>query len=639
MNSLVLLYELILENCKKNGVEHFQTCDELLKDYLPQAKKYLQALGYNISNCSTTLVSALLFSLVDIILVVDKKDNFYLGTLSTSCLTSLIADKRLLPRKDETASMEKTLGLIQNLTLSDVNEYLQKGKLHLIKLNHFNNNSAKYRSLFCTASSMKPYPDLVDCKVYPLQASALVFNKLSVMLVTNKFTKIVTDEGSVICTDYSNYNSRRNNTVTSGSILASSVDNTFVEIPIWKIKSFEVHRESSDLVDKLTTGIYLYKKTPTSKGIIITLNQDYILRYYGNKYLNLESIGVRERYALEELMLNGRDFYNRERLIQLYKKYDFFNVESLRRLRLDYTEVFNYLVNQVKSNSSSQYNGLIHARVLGSYNSIIAKRAPYYVTFKVDANVLLEQLNPEDILPKLYYFCGISEDMGYQVIQVNASTDGSAESTGKAEFKYQFGKLDKCTAIYCVKTNQFIKGSNVYTISTEVQEKIVQDLMYGYVEGFSIYANHIRGICSVNFPMLEISDDLIKYAFVNPLAKGCGKIQNISFLLVTQYLVQFLDSISKHKENLDGFVKDCLVELNKPKVISLIKQISSLKGDSDFNTKLSKLVSVTKSTKKGFVCSTPYCEFLLGVTDDNVVKLPKTVKILHQNKEVAVIRL
>lgn len=634
MEQLYNLFNAILAESKGKKVS---TCEELLSSqtYYQSVKNILKYLGFKIDTLDKRGISILFFSLVDILIVVNEKDNsYYFATSSQNQIESLRTNCCLLPRSDESASFEKTYKIIQGNTVASINEYLAKDKFKLIKLVH--EETTKFSKFLCRLTTMNPYPDLKNEKVYCLSELATKYNKLANLMIQGFYT-IKTKNGYTVAAAIPRVTDGKalNKTCTSCFILGKSVDNTLVQIPFWEIEDYDKY-EPNELIRKLQNGIYILNKKgkkDNKQKVYVTLNREILMKYYGEDYYRVESLGVRQRYAFEEMLGIGSSLD----ISYYYKKYHFYSDQEMRNIT-NYTDLYEHLQSKFIEQNVSQFNGHIHPRVLGSVSSILSGYQSLYMTVKMDdTSYELEEVDADKVLPKLYYVSGISVNYGYNVVQIESAHESSVEELGKKEFIRQFGDIQKVLSIFCVKTNTYIKGKYTYSISIDTQRQICQNMMYGYSSNYSGYAKLIKEVCISEKVLFEVTDDMIQYLFVNGVARVCKKSGDLTLDIVSHHLVMFLDTLQEGKDSVLEKLKKEWCALSKRRLKSYYDKIEDMISNGSTLDDIGKVCKL-EPTAKGYNCYTQYGMLSLSLGKDKKLTLSKNGVVFHGSEEIGNVR-
>lgn len=630
------LHQLFLAILAESKGKNVYSCEELLSNqtYFQSVKNILRYLGFNIEGLDKRGISILFFSLVDVLIIVNEKDDsYYFATNSQTQIENMRANGCILPRSDE-MNFEKTCKIIQGNTVESINEYLSKGRYKMIKLIH--EDSTKFNRFLCRLTTMNPYPDLRNEKIYCLSELTNKYNKLVNMLIQGAYT-VKTCDGDVVCTTSPRVTDGKmlNKTCTSCYILGKNLDNTLVQIPFWKIVDYDRY-ETNELIKKLQNGVYILHKSgkkDKSRNQLVTLNKDILKKYYGEDYLRVESIGVRQRYAFEEMLGIG----NSVDVSYYFKKYHFYSEQEMRGIS-SYTDLYKYLQLKFAEQNSSQFNGYIHPRVLGSVASILNGYQSLYVTLKLDSNDYeLEEVNVDDILPKLYYVSGISTNYGYNIVQIESAHESSVEELGKNEFIRRFGDIQKVISIFCVKTNKYIKGKSSYSISIDTQRQICQGMMYGYSSNYDSYSKKVKDVCVSERIEFEVTDDMIQYLFVNGVARDCKNCGNLTLEIVAYHLVSFLDLLNGGKDSVIERLKKEWNNLSKIKLKRDYDKINNMISEGKSLDDIGSLYKLEPTTK-GYNCYTSSGLLYLVVGKDKKLSLSKNGITFHNNEEIGNVR-
>lgn len=521
------LFSTILSLYSEEGVP---TVESLLfkTGKFNDARRKLEVAGFDLSELNNHGVACLFFALNDILVVKDK-DSFYLCTMSRNKLFELFSLNRVVPKSNEDSDLSQTKKLISSNTLSVINNFLEQGKFHVLKLNMVDYCKSYY--FLTSVSHMNPYPTFKDKDVYALSSISNWYNILSNELIKGYHQLKLVSGGSIIC---HNYLSKSGTVPTSCSILVHDTDNTVVRLPIWDIISCEPY-SNNDFVLSLMNGVVKYDDKD------ITLNREILEKYYGKQlYTSLESVGVRRRYCLEELLSVGVKYS----VAYYVNKYNLgiFDCEDIYSLE-------NKLIDLVKDEKSN--NDIVHARILYSSDALKKGYKSFYQSINLnDINEhKFEQIeNIEDIMPKLYTYYGISEEMGYASVTVKASSINLAKKYGETEFNRQFGKHAYFCTLECAGV--VISGVAKFEMSISQQYNLCQSVMYGYLQNYKGIYNSLDKICKTNG--LEINDDYVKFLFINRMARKYKDCGSVKLHEVSKVLIDFLVLVSdKERSDLE----------------------------------------------------------------------------------------
>lgn len=517
-NLYELYYKILQESKTTNSLESIYDVYSNCK-YKSEISTVLKSLGYEVS---PSLEVILFFALVDILVVVDDKNNFYYVTLSERKLFELRKLGLIVP-KNSNSDFKDESNLIRNNNIDKINEFLKDNKLHFIKLVPIDENS-----FICNMTGMNPYPSLKSLsskKIYCESIISKYYYNIQNLLVRGYY-----NIGDFIATiDILTRRKYDNNCSMRCKLYVSTLEGSFKSIYLWNIKKLEPY-VLSNIQRVLTYGVCKIN------GSYYTLNRNILEKYYGNYYLRLESLGVRRKYCFEELCTTGKPadvgYY-----IKKYYLFDDNLVNSCESI----DELKRVLYEKV---SSTKINQRVNARILTSPSVILNKHKSYYMT--VDDNTRFEVVeNIDDIMPKVYKVSG-SCSMGYAYVEVKATSFNTAKSIGVKEFIRCYGSLyeDKILGIQCCEN---YKLSPVFDISFESQRLLCQFLNWGYVKFFPEYSARLREI--INTACLKsVDDDIIKYLFVNPLAKEVGRGNSVTLEILGKHLSIFLTMLSTNTD-------------------------------------------------------------------------------------------
>ena len=488
------LFRQILASNKNKGLT---TVDKLLENsgLISAVKQKLTYEGYNVSGLSDRGVAILFFSLVDLLFIV-KNDNFQIVTMSNSKVIDLNNEHRIVPRDDD-VNFNKTSQIIQGNSLDVINQYLQQKKFHFIKLNVL--ELYKYKNFYASVSTMNPYPTLESEDVYCSEDVMIWHNELNNLLIKGCY-KLTTKKGDFIC---QNFLSKPLSICMSGELIAKDMSNTCVSYKLWDILDIKPHASKGELEQALLQGVVKYDNK------YITLNRGILENFYGKKlYTNLESIGVRRKYCLEELLST-----NSKLSVAYYvNKYnlEIFDCSDIAQLEKRLMELID---------KSEFKKDCIYARVLGPYESISRGYQSFYLTINLNglqnhSVELVKDIN--SVLPREYTYFAISKDFGYTSTTIKATSDSMAMKLGKQEFERKFGSEVYFCALKGI--NGWIKGSHEFKLSLSGQKNLCQSVMYGYTDNFKGYAKQIKELCRKN-DITGVEDEHIKLLFANQLAR------------------------------------------------------------------------------------------------------------------------
>lgn len=549
------LYTQILASTSELGCV---TVEQMISKSGVNIREPLIQKGYAVDKLTDRQIAILFTALVDIIVVVSD-DNFYLATMSFEKLNSLYTSGRLIPNKHEKDFTESYQVIVRN-TQDIINKYLARSTFHLVKLNMV--DSCKDYSFLSSVSGMKPYPKLVAERVYSLSTLANWHQTLSCELLRGCKRIITKDDNIVVC---QNFMPSVKSIPTSGCILTKTTDNELLRLKLWDIKEVEDFY-SSPIIEKLTKGVMSYK------GVNITLNRDILEQYYGKVlFTELESIGVRMRYCLEELYR-----FDSCDIVPAYfiAKYNL-NVKCDTRYKLQ-----EYLIESLSNEKPTKQNpNVIHARCLVPYNVISNNHKSFYRSINLSHldEDLIEVTDLTTVLPQIYNYYAISESLGYNVVSIKEHSVDLALKSGKIEFERQFGKIYKFSALAVIKCDkgvrieEVIKGHTTYSIGLNLQQNLCNNMLCGYIDNFESYSKRIREVCTANY-LINPTDDMIKYIFTNSVAKTAYKPYQLKFHRMVECLINFLDVLTS-EDTADKALKEALMNVFVSKAYADWKRI------------------------------------------------------------------
>lgn len=557
---------------------------------LEQIKYKLRCQGYQIDSISDEKVIYLFYGLVDILFVV-KGNNYYLCTMCAEEINNLSNMRRIIPREDESTKFEKTTQLLATINISNINAYLQKGKFRCVKLNVL--QSCKYSYFLASVGNMNPYPSFDTEIVYPLRYISNWHNEVHNALLQGVHA-LYTDEIGYLC---QNYLSHQSSLVTGGMLVTKDTDNTVMKIPIWQIKSYE-KSDLNPLVSNLLKGVYNYK------GHKVTLSRAILEDYYGkNKlYTELESVGVREKYCLEDILCVGM----KQRVDYYIKKYNLdISANSI-------SDLIQILESRIKERDKKTPQGnIIHTRVLTPPSQIKGGHRSFYININLDnleADDLSEIEDVSAILPQEYKYFGISKDYGYVSVDIKSITPDQAMKSGKTEFERQYGEHIAFCSLY--SNGVLIKGTRYYNLTVGEQFALTDSIRMGYRENYLSYSEKLRELCKRN-NLINPLDEHIQYLFINNLARKRKKSQDLVISELSCCLVSFFNEMASVSMADEALLK----ELTRLSVARAKHEYNALKSP---NVDFSKYI--VEDTANGTLVKTDYATFTIknGVLSDKV---------------------
>ena len=591
------LYKRILDKTKdKKGLI---PVDKLISDagFMSEVTNKLIAEGYPVQNMDMKRKCILFTALVDII-VVYKSNQYYLATFNQNKILELYQLGRIIPNEGEKdlSGVDKQL---RYNTKEIVYQYLIQGKFHLIKLNLYEKSRTNFTLV--SVSGMNPYPNMDVETVYSLTQVSNWHNELSNALVKGIY-KLTVAGNQVIC---QNYLSSTKSVATGLTLVTKDVNNNVVELPLKDITYYELYNDN-DFVRKLYSGVVSYD------GLNITLNRDLLEKYYGTKdlYTKLESKGVRYRYCLEELLSIG----NKYSVAYYVNKYalNIYDCSSIYDLQLRLKSLI--------SKEPEINREIVNARVLANVGQILGGHRSYYVRINISRlhNHQVQVVeNIADVLPKTYQYYGISPSLGYNCVEVSATSDNLAEKYGATEFERQFGKGSIFSGLSC--EGKLIKGIKGYKFGINIQHKLCQGIMYGYRENYQGYSKTIYEMLATN-GVDNCTDEMIQLLYINKLAK---KYKHGAYVKLIDVMKDFIDfcEVLTDKEVLDKQLKQAETNISykicSKEFYSIEQALPELKGYQVDDTPEGKFVI----TKHG--------RYKVGKSGLN-----KTVELLYNEKSL-----
>lgn len=518
------LYKQILN--KSKGKKGVIPVDKLISDsgFMSDVTNKLISEGYPVQNMSLKAKAILFIALVDIIAVY-RDNQYYLATFNQSKIMELHQLGRIIPNTGE-IDLSGVDRVLRNNTKEIICQYLMQGKFHLIKLNIYEKSRTSFTLV--SVSGMNPYPNMSTEVVYSLTQMANWHNELSNALIKGIY-KLTVHGNPMIC---QNYLSQTKSVATGGILVTKNLNNNVVELPLVGISDYEPYNENV-FIQQLYSGVVQYDNN------LITLNRELLEKYYGEKmiYTKLESKGVRYRYCLEELLSVG----NKWSLAYYINKYDLqiYDCDSI----YDLQDRLRSLISKEKVEDSH----IVNARVLTSPNSILVGHKSYYIRINISKlsnhNITVVE-DIVNIMPKIYKYYGISPSLGYNCVEVKATSDSLAEKYGETEFERQFGKNSIFSGLMC--ENKLIKGIKGYKFSINIQRNLCQNIMYGYKENYKGYSEIIFKMLEDN-DIAKCSDEVVQLLYVNNLARKSRYGADIKFIDVMTEFVNFCELLNNHE--------------------------------------------------------------------------------------------
>lgn len=435
----------------------------------------------------------LYYGLKDILFYV-KDGKIELLTMCNDKLNELMRLHYLLPRDDEDDSMRKTNQIYQDNNKKVINNFLERGRFHFIKL-----VPRSELTFFCSLSRLRTYPKFDGTEeIYSLESISNFIDGINKTLVTNSIK--ITMKDSIIDLSIGER--------LKGNIMGGYTNSSNKRISIFDIVSVSVIKENP-YVESLRKGVVRYK------GRFLTLNRDILEKYYGNRlYKELESLNTRYRYCLEDTERTNLG------VRELLNKYNL-NIDAVNRSDLAYK--LTKLIKPIKGNR-------LVARVLTSNFNHYSFYMTIDLTKVNDKN--WEVINDFSIRP--ITISGISKSQGYVKYTTKAHTIYEAMKSGKKELNKLYGDIISIS-------------TNCFDIKYDEQFSLLNSCKGNLRSEYKRYSEVIRGICKRNKLSIP-SDDVIKYLFANKISLRPKQISDI-----VSVLVQFLEIISD-----DMYCSKCL---------------------------------------------------------------------------------
>lgn len=550
------------------------TCEEEQKannSYFQEKQKLLE-LGIETSSSHQ---SAIIFrALSDILVAVSQKSgNITLCTASPQKIGELVGNNCVIPRDN---SFRYEQDLLNRLQYTTINSYIKKGKFYLIQLVPVRKSSSLF---LCNLTGFSPYPDFEGYDVYTLSSFSIWYNQVNAMLAQGMHTVKYGDGSQALCSLYST------NTVGGRMIGAlrplrctafvfNVVDSSgmFLQIPAFSLRGIYTH-SMSDFEMALRSGVVCIG------GKNYTSSRSILERFYGDTFYNFESVGVRQRWALEEALSVPN-----VSLAHLYKKYKLYPDKGTPYF--DTIENFiEYLSNLLDVPSGEDSKSVV-ARVLINPSLVYQKKVSYYRTIKLDKVPEYKVVNLESVLPSFAVFSAVSKDYGYQVVTHKISVGCDANKECENEFKRMFGSMVQFCDMFNLGESS---GTYPIEISLEEQKRLVESLNAGdFVNNFSEYFKILSVILKENGAKF-IDVNSVKYLFVNSLAVALKKA-GIRNREIKDYSI-----VSCELWKYVRYCKDTEVEEHKNRIVNTVRSYRNT--DTAIKNEIKRVLETGKSTK------------------------------------------
>lgn len=504
-----------------------KTVDNLVSSsgLLNEITDALNKAGYWTQNLSMRQKSILFAALCDVIVVVRDKD-YYLATFNCDKVVELMRAGRIIPGVDE-RDLSGAERVMRNNTREIVNQFLQQGKFHLIKLSVYERSRTSF-SLF-SVSSMNPYPNLGVERVYSMRKLAAWHETLYNELVKGCYKLKMLDGHEELCQSYLSLT----RSVSSGGLLVThDLNGQVKELPVWDVVSYEAY-SPDDFVMQLYRGVVKYD------GHDITLNRGILNKYYGEALVNskLESKGARARFCLEDVLSVSSQ---RKQPDEYAKRYGLFE-------EVGHCETMYELECKLRSMVSKEKpfdSHIINARVLASPKAILAGHVSYYIkinTSRLSRHTISTVDNIIDVMPKVYRYFGVSNEGGYAGVSVNAVSDGTAAKYGAVAYKNRFGVEPKLVSLSCC--GKMVRGSAELRFDIADQRRILMSIQKGYRQNYPEYSRLIIRVLRGN-GLFQCNDEMLQLIFVNGLAKKVPDAGKLMLVDVVTAIVDFAGVLS-----------------------------------------------------------------------------------------------
>lgn len=525
------------------------TCEEEQRSsnsYFQEKQKLLE-LGIETSSSHQSAILYRAFS--DILVAVSQKSgNIILCTASHQKISELVGNNCVIPRDNQ---FRYEQDLLNRLQYSTINSYIKKGKFYLIQLVPVSKSSSLF---LCNLSGFSPYPDFNGYGVYTLSTFSAWYNQVNAILAQGMHT-VKYENSQVVCSLYSTNNicGREVGAIRPlrcTAFMFSAVDSSgmFLQIPAFSLKGIYSYG-MSDLELALRNGVI------NIGGKNYTSNRGILEKFYGDTFYSFESVGVRQRWALEEALSVPC-----VSLEHLYKKYKLYPDKGTPYIG-NVGDFIEYLSSSLGMPSGDNSKSVV-ARVLVNPNMIYQKKVSYYRTIKLDKSCSYNVVPVESVLPSLVTFSAVSKDYGYQVVTHEVSVGCNTIEECSNEFKRMFGSLVKFCDMY--KSSD---GSGTYPVefSLSIQKRLVESLNAGdFVSNFGEYFKIISEILREN-GVKFISEVSVKHLFVNNLVielrkAGVRKGEIKDFAVVSHELWKYVrfckdKDLDEHKSILINTVR------------------------------------------------------------------------------------
>lgn len=448
---------------------------------------------------SSSLETAIVYrGLFDILVAVNQKSgDIILSSASVEKLQELVFGNYAIPR-DGNFIYEQDL--ISSIQYSVINDYIQKGKYHFVKISP----KEKISSCFlCSLGTFKPYPDFKGYDVYTLSSVSNLVREYENALdrMYCKF-RLKSDNSTIVCS--------RKRLPNGGKKLMSvptpycklyayDLSGAFIEIPIFDILSVEPYY-TSQFESDISEGIV------SIGGKNYTINRDILERYYGSSYYLLETQKVKERWALEDIMEGKLTTVE-----QVFHKYKFNRNVGFPVVRT-FKDLVDYLVQSVESPDVHDSSKLT-ARVLSNVSLITSNKVSFYRTIKLSSIPEYKVVSVDKVLPKSVVIAGVSKDFGYQVSTAYVNVGSTIKDVCNKEFIRQFGSLIGTLEIY-------VDESNGTPLNLLGQTVLADHINAGdYVNNFNEYYEVLVDIMNAN-GVPWYSESTVKHLFINNLVRA-----------------------------------------------------------------------------------------------------------------------
>lgn len=473
--------------------------EQRLANSYQQEREQLLKLGIK---TASSLDTAIVFrGLQDILVAVNRKSgDVILCSASVEKLSELVRLNCVIPRGGDFMYEQELL--TSNLQYSTINDYIQKGKYHFVKLIPYRKVSSCF---LCQFSAFKPYPNFEGYEVYTLSAFSAWFNSIEQTLSKGYVTvSFLSGSADLVCTRLpkaSGGNALLSVPCLYCKLYAHDLSDAFVQISVFDIKDIQPYY-ASEFERSINEGIVRIG------GKNYTSNREILEMYYGGEYYLLETQKVKERWALEDIL--SRKITTLEQVMSKYR----FDTNIGFPLIKDFNALVDYLVQSIDDRAKGEPDK-VTVRVLASVGLIKTNKVSFYRTVKLNSIPEYTVVPFDEVLPSQVVIAGVSKDYGYQVSYAKVGAGCNVKEVCIKEFKRQFGSL--CGSLEVYKTPS---DGCPLDISLKLQRKLAESINAGdYVCNFKDYYKVLVEIMNANnVPWCnEVS---VQHLFINNLVRA-----------------------------------------------------------------------------------------------------------------------